>query len=181
MTNITALANYATSHWLNSSSPLLDYANAMVASQKTSISTLESGWQQHLDGTTSVPPLAPARLTGSLWLIGGRPTATTTAAPMRKPPRTSSRRCPRLCPIPPMACWDTCFGQLAAREMALVVRIHPILAKAASELERPASRFQYRCRLCARTDMELLLASDASHRPIVQAACSGGRHGPGAM
>jgi hypothetical protein len=57
MTNITALANYATSHWLNSSSPVLDYANAMVAPQKTSISTLESGWQQHVDGTSSVPPL----------------------------------------------------------------------------------------------------------------------------
>jgi hypothetical protein len=46
----------------------------MVASQKTSISKLESGWQQHVTGISgSVPPLAPARLTGSLWLIGGQP------------------------------------------------------------------------------------------------------------
>jgi hypothetical protein len=50
---------------------VLDYANAMVASQKTSVSTLETGWQQHVDGVSgSVPPTAPAKLTGSLWLIG---------------------------------------------------------------------------------------------------------------
>ena len=70
---LTTLANYATTNWLKTSSPVLDYANAMVASQKTSISTLESGWQQHVQGTSSVPALAPAKLTGSLWLIGGQP------------------------------------------------------------------------------------------------------------
>jgi hypothetical protein len=70
---LTAIANYATKNWLSTSSPVLDYANAMVASQKTSVSTLESGWQMHVDGTSSVPPLAPAKLTGSLWLIGGQP------------------------------------------------------------------------------------------------------------
>jgi hypothetical protein len=70
---LTAIANYATTHWLSTTSSVLDYANAMVASQKTSISTLESGWQQHVDGTSSVPPLAPAKLTGSLWLVGGQP------------------------------------------------------------------------------------------------------------
>src|SRR5207253_9616537 len=70
---LTALANYATTNWLKTSGPVLDYANAMVASQKTSISTLETGWQQHVQGTSSVPPLAPAKLTGSLWLVGGQP------------------------------------------------------------------------------------------------------------
>ena len=68
---LTALAGYATTNWLNPSSPVLDYANAMVASQKTTVATLETGWQQHVDGISgSVPPLAPAKLTGSLWLIG---------------------------------------------------------------------------------------------------------------
>ena len=71
---LTKTANYATTNWLKTSAPVLDYANAMVASQKTSVSTLETGWQQHVDGVSgSVPPLAPARLTGSLWLIGGQP------------------------------------------------------------------------------------------------------------
>jgi hypothetical protein len=66
------LSAYATTHWLNTSNPVLDYANAMVASQKTPVSSLENGWAQHIDGITGVPPLAPARLTGSLWLIAGQ-------------------------------------------------------------------------------------------------------------
>jgi hypothetical protein len=71
-TYLTPLADYATTNWLTTSSPVLDYANAMVASEKTGVATLEGGWQQHVDGDgSSVPPLAPAKLTGSLWLIGG--------------------------------------------------------------------------------------------------------------
>jgi len=73
-TYLTKLANYAVTNWLKTSAPVLDYANAMVASQKTSVATLESGWQQHVDGLSgSVPPQAPAKLTGSLWLVGGQP------------------------------------------------------------------------------------------------------------
>ncbi len=75
---LTKLANYATTNWLNPSRPVLDYANAMVASQKTSVSTLETGWQQHVNGVSgSVPPLAPAKMTGSLWLVGGKPNCAT--------------------------------------------------------------------------------------------------------
>src|SRR5207237_1867683 len=73
-TYLTALANYAVTNWLKTSAPVLDYANAMVGSQKTSVATLESGWQQHVAGISgSVPPMAPAKLTGSLWLVGGKP------------------------------------------------------------------------------------------------------------
>ena len=72
-TYLTKLANYAVTNWLQTSSPVLDYANAMVAGQKTGVATLESGWQQHVDGLSgSVPPMAPAKLTGSLWLIGAQ-------------------------------------------------------------------------------------------------------------
>jgi hypothetical protein len=75
---LTALANYATSNWLTTGNPVLDYANAMVASQKTSIPTLETGWQQHVDGLTgSVAPLAPAKVTGSLWLVHSTPNCAT--------------------------------------------------------------------------------------------------------
>jgi hypothetical protein len=49
-TYLTALANYATTNWLTTSNPVLDYANAMVSSQNTSISTSESLWKQHIDG-----------------------------------------------------------------------------------------------------------------------------------
>ena len=70
---LTKLAAYAVTNWLQTGAPVLDYANAMVASQKTSVSALETGWQQHVDGVSgSVSPQAPAKLTGSLWLIGGQ-------------------------------------------------------------------------------------------------------------
>lgn len=72
-TYLTALANYAATNWLTTSKPVLDYANAMVASQSTSVATLETGWQQHVQGTSSVPPVAPAKLTGSLWAVGNSP------------------------------------------------------------------------------------------------------------
>ena len=72
-TYLTPLANYATTHWLSTTNPVLDYANAMVASQNTTVSTLEGGWQQHVQGDLSVPPLAPAKLAGSLWVVGNSP------------------------------------------------------------------------------------------------------------
>jgi len=73
-TYLTKLANYAVTNWLQTNAPVLDYANAMVAGQKTGVATLESGWQQHVDGESgSVPPMAPAKVAGSLWLVGGQP------------------------------------------------------------------------------------------------------------
>jgi hypothetical protein len=78
------LAAYASTHWLTTGSPVLDYANAMVASQKTSLATLENGWMQHVDGITGVPPVAPAKLTASLWLIAGHPNCATFASSDQK-------------------------------------------------------------------------------------------------
>ena len=70
-TYLTALANYATTNWLTTANPVLDYANAMVSSQKTTITASEGYWQQHIDGLSgSVPPLAPAKLAGSVWVVG---------------------------------------------------------------------------------------------------------------
>jgi hypothetical protein len=73
---LQALSAYATTNWL-STNPLLDYANAMVASQKTTVTTLEAGWTQHVDGITGVVPLAPAKMTCSLWLVAGQPNCAT--------------------------------------------------------------------------------------------------------
>lgn len=71
---LTKIENYAVTNWLNDSNPVLDYANAMVASQNTTVQTLMTGWQQHVNGLPgSVPPQAPARLTGSLWLVHSTP------------------------------------------------------------------------------------------------------------
>ena len=74
---LQALSAHATANWLTTSNPVLDYANAMVASQKTTVAALETGWTQHVDGVTGVAPLAPAKLTGSLWLIAGQPNCAT--------------------------------------------------------------------------------------------------------
>jgi len=51
---------------------VLDYANVMVPSKQSSASKYETYWQQHITGTSSVPPLAPAKFTGSLFLVTGK-------------------------------------------------------------------------------------------------------------
>jgi hypothetical protein len=69
------LDQYATAHWLTPGNPVLDYANAMVPSKQPSASGAESNWQEHLDGkpnySPAIPPLAPAKFTGGLYIAEG--------------------------------------------------------------------------------------------------------------
>ena len=69
---LIALDQYATQNWLTTSNPVLDYANAMVPSRQPSTSGAESNWQEHVDGkpnySPAIPPLAPAKFTGSLYI-----------------------------------------------------------------------------------------------------------------
>ncbi|WP_079138934.1 glycoside hydrolase family 18 protein, partial [Actinacidiphila rubida] len=69
------LDQYATANWLTTSKPVLDYANAMVPSKQPSASGAESNWQEHLAGKSNyspaIPPLAPAKFTGSLYIAEG--------------------------------------------------------------------------------------------------------------
>jgi hypothetical protein len=73
------IARKATSDWLSTTTPVLDYANAMVPSrQPNSASTAQSNWQEHVDGkpqySPPILPLAPAKFTGSLYIVtGNRP------------------------------------------------------------------------------------------------------------
>jgi len=67
----------ATTDWLQTTNPVLDYANAMVPNkQPTNASTAEGNWQEHVDGKPTysppIPPLAPARFTGSLYEVTGQ-------------------------------------------------------------------------------------------------------------
>jgi len=67
------LATKATTDWLTTTKPVLDYANAMVPSkQPSSATSAEANWQEHIDGkpqySPPIPPLAPAKLTGSLYI-----------------------------------------------------------------------------------------------------------------
>ena len=63
----------ATSTWLTTTNPVLDYGNALVPSkQPTSATAAEGNWLEHVDGKPNfappIPPLAPAKFTGSLYI-----------------------------------------------------------------------------------------------------------------
>jgi hypothetical protein len=64
----------ATTDWLTTNNPVLDYANAMVPARQPTTSGAITNWQEHVDGKPQydppIPPLAPAKFTGSLWLTG---------------------------------------------------------------------------------------------------------------
>jgi hypothetical protein len=72
---LIGLDQYATANWLTTANPVLDYANAMVPSKQPSTSTAESNWQEHITGKPNysppIPPLAPAKFTGSLYIAEG--------------------------------------------------------------------------------------------------------------
>jgi hypothetical protein len=74
---LIALTERATAEWLNTDDKVLDYANAMVTPRQSSADDVISNWQEHIDGKPQydppIPPLAPAKLTGSLWLTGRKP------------------------------------------------------------------------------------------------------------
>jgi len=75
---LTDINRKATTDWLKTTGPVLDYANAMVPSrQPKDAATAESGWSQHINGYTNLqtPPLAPAKLTGSLFEVPNTGTA----------------------------------------------------------------------------------------------------------
>jgi hypothetical protein len=70
------LARKATADWLSTSTPVLDYANAMVSSrQPNSAATATADWQEHVDGKAQfappILPLAPAKFTGALYIVTG--------------------------------------------------------------------------------------------------------------
>ena len=72
---LIALTRKATVDWLTTSSPVLDYANAMVPSRQPSTSGAIANWQEHVDGKAQydppIPPLAPTKFTGGLYIVAG--------------------------------------------------------------------------------------------------------------
>jgi hypothetical protein len=69
------LCRYATTNWLTTSNPVLDYANAMVTAKQASSSGAIASWQEHVDGKSNfspvIPPLAPAKFTGAIYIVTG--------------------------------------------------------------------------------------------------------------
>lgn len=73
---LIALTRKATADWLNTATPVLDYANAMVPSrQPNGAAEAQSNWQEHIDGKSQydppIPPLAAAKFTGGLYIVTG--------------------------------------------------------------------------------------------------------------
>ncbi|MFD7444170.1 hypothetical protein [Streptomyces sp. NPDC059909] len=73
---LIAINRKATADWLRTDTPVLDYANAMVPARQPSVSGAIANWQEHVDGKPQyappVPPLAPAKFTGGLYIGYGR-------------------------------------------------------------------------------------------------------------
>ncbi len=72
--SLIPLCRKATTDWLNPAKPVIDYANATVPNGQPTASGAESNWQEHVSGLSlhSIPPLAPAKLTGSVRLVIGK-------------------------------------------------------------------------------------------------------------
>jgi hypothetical protein len=74
---LIGLTTKATTDWLTTTNPVLDYANAMVpARQPRTAAAAIANWQEHVDGKPQydppIPPLAPAKFAGSLWLVSNK-------------------------------------------------------------------------------------------------------------
>lgn len=73
---LIALTRKATADWLNTTTPVLDYANAMVPNrQPGNAAEAQANWQEHIDGKQQfappIPPLAAAKFTGGLYIVTG--------------------------------------------------------------------------------------------------------------
>jgi hypothetical protein len=76
---LIAITRKATADWLNTTTPVLDYANAMVEARQASTSGAIANWQEHIDGKAQysppILPLAPAKFTGGIYIVTGRSVA----------------------------------------------------------------------------------------------------------
>ncbi|MCA1618221.1 MAG: hypothetical protein LC795_02680 [Acidobacteria bacterium] len=74
---LIALTRKATADWLGTTTPVLDYANAMVPNrQPNTAADAQANWQEHIDGKPQydppILPLAAAKFTGSLYIVTGQ-------------------------------------------------------------------------------------------------------------
>lgn len=80
---LIGITQKATADWLRGDPPVLDYANAMVTARPLRAADTIANWKEHVDGKPQyappILPLAPARFTGSLWLVDSKPLAECTS------------------------------------------------------------------------------------------------------
>jgi hypothetical protein len=74
---LIGICRKASTDWLKTDAPVLDYANAMVPARQPSASEAISNWDEHIDGKPQyappIPPLAPCKFTGALYINGSKP------------------------------------------------------------------------------------------------------------
>jgi hypothetical protein len=74
-TFLNDLNRKAATDWLNTSTPVLDYANATVPNGQPAAAAAEANWQQHVIGRTNIdppiPPVAPAKVTVAVRVVLG--------------------------------------------------------------------------------------------------------------
>ena len=63
------LTRYASANWLTTRHLVLDYANAMVPFGQLKAFAFEKGWEEHVRGKPPILPVAPAKFTGSLYMV----------------------------------------------------------------------------------------------------------------
>ncbi len=120
------IARKATADWLNTSTPVLDYANAMVPSRQPSASKAIANWQEHVDGKPQyAPPILPL-------------------APL---PETLFRQSPPTAPERQAGCSGTCSGRLNVRGRVASAQLHPTHVRAAWESAPRLITYRFPCSL----------------------------------
>jgi hypothetical protein len=76
---LISICQKASSEWLCIVNPVLDYANAMVPARQPTAADAISNWDEHIDGkpryAPPIPPIAPCKFTGALYITGSKPLA----------------------------------------------------------------------------------------------------------
>jgi hypothetical protein len=168
---LTDLSRYAATNWLSTASPVLDYANAMVANRQLTVSNQEQGWLQHVDGMANyappVPPLAPAKFTGSVYLTGSKvqPECDNFASSLESATGSFVQTVAPAGAGTTPACWATCSGPPASRPRTGATRSRRTAARPASARALPPTASPSRCPRCARADAsrEIFMSGRARH------------------
>jgi hypothetical protein len=154
---LIGLTQYATANWLTTSNPVLDYANAMVPNKQPNTSRAESNWQEHVDGkpqySPPIGPLAPAKFTGSLYIVTGQnpaPECAISVLPWRIQPAASYSPLRQMVQELQMACSATCSGQRNAKGHTRSARRRRTHARAVSAWVLPPTIFRSPCKLYVR-------------------------------
>jgi hypothetical protein len=156
---LISLNRKATTEWLRTDRPVLDYANAMVRARQPSAGAVVDNWQEHIDGKPTyappVPPLAPAKFTGGLYVANGSrplPECTDFASSLQRSTGTFVQSAAPNGVGSTAGLLGTCSGRPNVPRRAASGRCRRTPARAGWAAAPPRTRSRSRCRRCGRTD-----------------------------